>query len=97
MNSLEFDFTADNQNSMGKLIAIYDNLSIKTLDKETLEETTGNNIISFFANLIAVHSSNNDDDPREGEVEFEREEGYSMFSYWWKSLRSGIKSTIQRI
>lgn len=96
LTSLEFEMKLDDQMATGELIAIYEDLSIQTLNQETLEKSTGENVLSFFANLIAIRSSNGGEDPRVGEIEFEREKEKSMFSYWWKSLRSGLKSTAQR-
>nr|WP_280842379.1 DUF748 domain-containing protein [Rhodohalobacter sp. SW132] len=96
LSSLEFEFTADDEKSTGEIEAIYQDLSIKILDEETLEESTSDNIMSFVANLVAIRSSNDGDEPRIGEIDFDREEDRSMFNYWWKSLRDGIKSTVQR-
>ncbi len=75
------------------MIVIYEDLDIKKLDSETLEETTRSRIVSFVANLAVVRSSNPEDDPRVGEIDFERETDRSTFSYWWKTLRSGLKSS----
>lgn len=97
LKSLKFDFRADDIGAGGSLTAIYDDLSFRTLNKETLEESTGNNILSYVTNAVAVRSSNSESDTRTGEIDFEREKDRSMFTYWWKSLRTGIKSTALRI
>lgn len=97
LHSLYFDFKADDAGAAGSLTAIYDDLSFRTLDQESLEESTGNNIISYLANAVVVRSSNTENDTRTGDIDFEREKDRSMFSYWWKSLRTGIKSTALRI
>ncbi len=97
LHSLNFDFRADNMESVGSLTAIYEDLSFRTLDKETLEESTGNNIISYLANAVVIRSSNSENGTRIGEIKFEREKDRSIFNYWWKSLRTGLKSTALRI
>jgi len=96
LSSMDFDFTLDNSEAKGEIIAIYEDLSMRMLDSD-LEESNRHNLVSFFANRIGLHSSNEVDDPRTGEIDFERETDRSMFNYWWKSLRSGIKDNIQRI
>ncbi len=97
LQSLTFDFRLDHTTSDGELVALYDNFKIRVLDKESLDENTLNNIASFFTNQIQIRSSNEGDDPRTGSIGFEKEEGQSTFNYWWKSLRGGIRDTIERI
>lgn len=97
LTSLSFEFTADNEVARGELVIVYDNLSIRILDEETLEGTTTRDIASFFANLIAIRSSNDEDDPRIGEIAIEREKERSMFTYWWHILRDGLKSSVTRV
>jgi len=97
LNSMSFEFTATNKGAQGELLIVYDNLSIKILDEATLERTTKRDIVSFFANLIAIRSSNDGSDPRKGEIEIEREEDRSMFTYWWHILRDGLMSSVSRV
>lgn len=97
VHSLEFNFDLNETEANGEFIAIYDDLSLNLLDEDDLEQNTGNRIVSFLANNIQVRSSNGGDDPRAGEISFEREVGQSTVNYWWKALRSGIKDLIERI
>ncbi len=97
LKSLSFEFTADEDGAKGELVIIYDNLNIQILDEETLEQTATRNIASFFANLIAIRSSNGEEDPRRGEITLEREKERSMFTYWWHILRDGLMSSVTRV
>ncbi|MEX0660226.1 MAG: hypothetical protein WEA58_05415 [Balneolaceae bacterium] len=90
---LTFEFEASDFLATGEMIVIYDNLNIEKLDSETLEQDVGSRVVSFVANLAVVKSSNSEDDPRVGEINFERQKDRSTFSYWWKALRSGLKSS----
>lgn len=97
LDSMSFEFTADSRGARGELQIVYDNLSIQILDEETLEGSTTRDIASFLANLIAIRSSNDGSDPRMGEIELEREEDRSMFTYWWHILRDGLRSSVARV
>ncbi|CAN5389396.1 hypothetical protein BH23BAC3_BH23BAC3_33870 [soil metagenome] len=97
LKSMTFEFTADDNGAKGELMIIYDNLTIRILDEENLEQTATRNVASFFANLIAIRSSNSEDDPRMGEIALERDEERSMFTYWWHILRDGLMSSVARV
>jgi hypothetical protein len=96
IHSLEFNFDLNEIEAIGEFIAIYDDLSLNILNKDDHQQNTGNRIVSFLANNIQVRSSNGGENPRTGEISYEREEGQSTVNYWWKSLRSGMKDLIQR-
>ena len=96
LESLNFRFTLDDYKSEGKVKVIYDGLEMRMLDEESLEETNRMRVASFFANLVRVRSSNSNDDPKIGEVDHERDKERSIFTYWWKSLQSGIESGINQ-
>ncbi|WP_322570406.1 hypothetical protein [Rhodohalobacter sp.] len=97
IHSLEFNFDLNEIEAKGEFIAIYDDLSLNLLNEDDHQQNTGNRIVSFLANNIQVKSSNGGENPRTGEISYEREEGQSTVNYWWKSLRSGMKDLIQRI
>jgi len=97
LESMTFQFKADHENASGELTVLYDGLKLKKLSEETLEETGRGKLVSFFANLVAVRSSNNGENPRIGVIDFEREKDKSTFSYWWKSLKSGLESAVMRM
>jgi len=94
VHSLTFDMELGEQSAAGEVITIYDDLNISLLDDDGLDKNLRTRISSFFANNFAVKKDNSEDDPRIGEVSFERESEKSVFNYWWKSIRSGLESGI---
>jgi hypothetical protein len=96
LHSLGFSFTADDDGASGELTLVYDDLEVRFLDDESMEEGTRTRIQSFIANTFAVRSSNEEDDPRVAEIDFEREKDRSMFNYWWKTIQSGLMDTVKR-
>lgn len=97
LHSIEFNFQLDQTAATGDIICIYEDFSLSFLQDESHEKSTGNRILSFLANNIQIRSSNEGEEPRSGEISFERELGQSDVNYWWKSLRSGIQDLIKRI
>lgn len=97
LHSIEFNFQLDHTEASGDIICIYEDFSLSFLQDESHEKSTGNRIISFLSNNIQIRSSNDGEEPRSGEISFERELGQSDVNYWWKSLRSGIQDLIKRI
>lgn len=93
VDRLTFEFEATDSLATGEMIVIYEDLNIEKIDSSTLEQNPATRVVSLVANLAVVKSSNKGDDPRVGEIEFERESDRSTFSYWWKALRSGLKSS----
>lgn len=97
LRSLEFNFQLNQTEATGNFMCIYEDFSLSFLQDESHKETTGNRILSFLANTLQIRSSNDAEDPRSGEISFEREVGQSDVNYWWKSLRSGIQDLIKRL
>jgi hypothetical protein len=96
LNSLEFSIYAGEYTSAGDLVMTYENLGLRLLDNETLTEGNTEKILSFLANTLAIRSNNTGEDPRVGEISFEREKDRSMFNYWWSTIQSGLMDTIKR-
>jgi hypothetical protein len=97
LTTLEFEFEADDDSSSGEMTLLYDELELRFLDDDSLEEGFRNRITSFIANTFAVRSSNSEDDPRTGTMEYERDKDRSMFNFWWRSIEAGIKDTVIRL
>lgn len=97
IQSMSFNFELNDTSSSGDFICLYDDFSMSLLSEDNLEENTGNRIVSFLANNLQIQSSNQEPDPRTGEISYEKEVGQSTVNYWWKSLRSGIKDLVQRL
>jgi hypothetical protein len=93
---LDFYFSADEDRALGEMQFIYHDLEIRFLDEDSLEETRNRRLRSFFANLIRVRSGNSADNPRIGTIDFERDKERSVFNYWWKSVASGLKDSVER-
>ena len=94
LDYLEFDFRANDEKATGNVTMIYDGLSVRKLNEDTLEESTSTRLVSFVANLTSVRSDNDEDDPRIGEIDLERDKERSMFTYWWHTLREGLKESV---
>jgi hypothetical protein len=94
IHSIDFEMDLGENESNGKVKIIYEGLNISLLDKDSQEENFGTRISSFIANTFAVKSDNSEENPRIGEVSFERDHKKSVFNYWWKSLQSGLESSL---
>jgi len=91
---MNFNMELTDKHASGNVMLRYENLKISLLNKESSEENFGNKLKSLLANTFKVNSSNTGDDPRAGKVDFKRDSTKSVFNYWWKSLLSGLKSSI---
>ncbi|TVR17935.1 MAG: hypothetical protein EA391_03480 [Balneolaceae bacterium] len=96
LNEFRFNFHANEYTSNGSLQMIYNDLELRFLDEESLEETRSRRLRSFFANRLRVRSENERDNPREGTIDFERDIERSIFNYWWRSVLSGIEDVVIR-
>lgn len=92
IHRMAFDFTYDNNTSMGTMQLDYDNVKIEVLKRENQKDRK---LQSALVNVI-VHEHNHPDDKkyREGTIGFERDKKKSVFNFWWKSILSGIKSVM---
>jgi hypothetical protein len=93
LNKLYFSIWADKNKAAGEMRIFYKNLKISMLKKGSAGKKR--KVVSFLANTI-IHKKN----PRKGKplrigrIYFKRQVKKSFFSYLWKSLLSGIKSSI---
>lgn len=97
-NLLTFNFDGDNDVARGELFFNYDKLSIRLIDKKTMDvRGFGESVASFIANNFIIRSDN----PkyaiffRKGKIYFERNNQKSFFNYVAKSILSGVLSTIK--
>jgi hypothetical protein len=91
---MDFDMTLGEQQAEGEVKLRYEKLNISLLNKKSNKEEFANKISSLLANTFKIKSKNKGNDLRIGKVDFEREEEKSTFNYWWKSLLSGLQSSI---
>ncbi|HET8864083.1 MAG TPA: hypothetical protein VFM80_00205 [Gracilimonas sp.] len=95
VKSLDAELGLNSKSSKGKALILYRDLKISFLDEDTGEQGFGERFKDFIANNFSIKSENTEPDPTIGEIDFEREVEKSIFAYWWKSLLSGIKDSIQ--
>ena len=87
---------ANSRKAQGKLILYYHDLKMD-LPPQTDKnwEHFKKSVLSFAANTYVAQSNPNQQGKlREGIIYFERDSGKSIFNYLWKSVFSGIKSTV---
>lgn len=96
LQEFRFNFHANEYSANGSLHMIYNDLELRFLDEESLEETRSRRLRSFFANRLRIRSGNDSDTPREGAIDFERNVERSIFNYWWRSVLSGIEDIVIR-
>jgi hypothetical protein len=94
VNQFKFDFLANQTSANGQLFFGYDNLKISVLAMKD-GNTKDSRFASFLANSLLLRSKN----PRgkellPDEIAFQRDQKRSVLNYWWKSIFSGIKNTL---
>jgi hypothetical protein len=94
VDQFNFDFAADNKQAIGKLFFGYHNLRISVLELKD-GNTKEARFASFIANSLLLRSKN----PRgkellPDEISFQRDQKRSILNYWWKSIFSGVRSTL---
>ncbi len=94
INGMDFKMRLGKDHADGQVLLRYKDLKISLLNEDLNKETFGKQVASLFANTFKVKTDNNGEDIRTGKVNFERDEQKSVFNYWWKSLLSGLKSSI---
>lgn len=95
VESLKAEFEVKSDTSSGEVLLLYRDLKISFLEEDSGEQRFQERLKDFVANTFSIKSENTEEDPRVGKIQFERETNKSIFAYWWKSLLSGIKDTIQ--
>lgn len=96
--AVKFNISANDKVSKGDMHFAYKDLKIELINKDDpndprLKEVVG----SIIANAFVVKTDNpssNSQPLRIGEISFERNPNKSVFSYWWKSLLSGMKGSM---
>ncbi|MBU1014713.1 MAG: hypothetical protein KKG99_17090 [Bacteroidetes bacterium] len=97
LDKMNFSFMANNSNATGKMTMLYHGLKIELINKRTDESTAiKEKIMSFIANMKIIDSN-----PvpgkvvREGLIYYEREPEHFLINYCFKSILSGIKSSLK--
>jgi hypothetical protein len=94
--AFEIDVTAGQ--ARGRVRAIYGNLEIAILDKQTgTAKGLNNRVASFLANVFKIRSSNAPDasgSMKEGEVNYTRRPEEEFLQFAWFALRTGVLDVI---
>jgi molybdenum-dependent DNA-binding transcriptional regulator ModE len=93
-----FEIEVSAGQARGRVRAIYKDLEIAVLGKQTgTEKRLGNRVASFLANLLKVRSSNAPDASgamKEGEVNYARRPDEEFQQFAWFALRTGVLDII---
>jgi hypothetical protein len=94
LEGLTFNFSYTDKVSTGKLTINYQNLKIDGLKKE--KSTVINDLKTLLINTVIKNDKDKGVpiEKRTGSIDFERDRKRQIFNYWWKSLFSGIKSSV---
>ncbi len=98
IDSMNFSFTANNSKAVGKMTLLYHGLDLAVKNKRT-DDTTAfkERFISLIANRNVMDSNPiPDEDIREGIINYERDSERFLFNYCFKSILSGIKSSLAK-
>jgi hypothetical protein len=98
IDSMNFSFTANNTRASGKMTMLYHGLDIAIKNKRTDDTTAfAERFISIIANRKVLDSNPvTDEEVREGIIDYERDPERFLFHYCFKSILSGIKSSIAK-
>ncbi|RLD33571.1 MAG: hypothetical protein DRI83_09190, partial [Bacteroidetes bacterium] len=90
--------TGNNHHSMGSMIFTYKKLKLSLYNRKKAERNKGmfGGITRFLINDLLIHKNNPKfgKAPRVGQVYFERDPEKAILNYAWKSLLSGMLSSI---
>lgn len=96
VKSFDFDIHADVNHSAGRVTLLYNDLKIKLLKPDTVNDRLKHmTIASLFANIFIIKHNNPDNPgeaPRSFLVDYPREPDFPFFKTIWKTLLSGIRS-----
>jgi len=94
LHSLEFMMDLQPDSSSGWVELIYSDLNIAVLDSKDIDDGGKKWLKSVLANSLKIKSNNNKKPYRRGRIDMKRVHTKSIFSYWWKSLSTGLKDNI---
>ena len=94
----EFDIDVASGQARGRVHAIYKDLAIAVLNKQTgAEKGLDNRVVSFLANLLKIRNSNAPNasgSMKEGKVNYTRRPQDEFLQFVWFALRSGVLDAI---
>jgi hypothetical protein len=98
INGLNFSFSANNTKATGNLKLLYEGLKFDIMNRQTGEATAlKEQIKSLIANIIVLESNPMPGkEVRPGIIEYERDPERYIFGYFFRSLLSGIKTSVTK-
>jgi len=96
LKSLDFSINADKTKAIGNVMVLYNDLKISVLKKDDENKLKKMGILSLLANTMVIKRNNPTYDgapPKSFRVNYIRKKTQSIFTFMWKALFSGIKST----
>jgi hypothetical protein len=94
LHSLQFFMDLGTESSSGWVQLVYSDLKIAVLDSENVDQGGRQWLKTFLANVLKIKRNNNEEPFRRGEIAMDRVPTKSIFSYWWKSLSTGLKDNV---
>ncbi len=92
INSLKYHLDASNTEGKGKLLFLYQDLSVKLLKKDDEKNKYKTKFLPTLAAGVILKKSNpQNGKTRLGEIDYQRDIHRSIFNLMWKSLFTGIK------
>ena len=91
----QFSFSGNDFRSTGVLTMRYSGLDLNIQpERSELRQS----IINWAGRNLVYHEDNpqKDEEPREGEMDFERNPTRFVFHYWWNTFLTGVRSTVFR-
>lgn len=98
INTMHFSFSANNTKAAGNMKLLYEGLSFDMMDRQTGETTAfKEQVKSLIANIIVIESNPvPGEEVRPGIIEYERDTERYIFGYFFRSLLSGIKTSVTK-
>ncbi|HSO86982.1 MAG TPA: hypothetical protein VLQ91_10550, partial [Draconibacterium sp.] len=98
INNMNFGFSANNTNATGNMNLLYEGLKFDVMNKQTGETTAfKEQVKSLIANIIVIESNPmKGEEVRPGIIEYKRDPERFLPGYFFRSLLSGIKTTVTK-
>lgn len=94
----DWSFEANDDEAIGKMTFLYEDLNVQLLDERTLTKGKGmKSMLTFVLNTFAVRSNNPrgyQRKPINASIYQVRDKEKFIFNYWWKTTFSGIKGSL---
>lgn len=98
INTMNFGFSANNTKATGNMKLLYEELKFDIMNRQTGKTTTfKEQLKSLIANIIVIESNPMPgEEARPGIIEYDRDPERYIFGYFFRSLLSGIKTTVTK-